>query len=88
MAENTKEQLIGKVTHYYDRAGVAVIKLEPKSSLKKGDTIHFVGAHEDFTQQVASLQINHQDVEEVKSGEDFGLKVDQKVHENTKVYKA
>lgn len=83
-----KEQLLGKVTHYYDHLMVAVIKLEPKTSLKKGDKIHFQGTHDDdFTQEVTSLQVEHKDLDEVKAGMDFGMKVDQKVHENTEVYK-
>jgi hypothetical protein len=72
---------LGKVTHYFDKLGVAVVQLNKGVSLKKGDRLHFKGNNTDFTQVVNSLQLDHQDVETVKTGDDFGLKVDQEVHE-------
>lgn len=76
---------IGKVKHYFDRIGVAVLELtEP---LKVGDTIHFLGHSADFKQTVDSLQIEHQNVPEAKPGQDVALKVIQKVHPNDKVLK-
>jgi hypothetical protein len=76
---------IGKVMHYFDRIGVAVLELsEP---LRVGDTIHFLGHTSDFKQTVTSLQIEHQNVVEAKPGQDVALKVDQKVHPHDAVYK-
>ncbi len=82
------EKQIGKVTHYFDKVGVAIIQLQKGASLKKGDKIQIKGNNTDFTQAVNSLQLDHQDVESVKAGDDFGLKVDQKVHEGNQVYAA
>ena len=82
------ESSLGKVTHYYDKIGVAVMQLNPGVSLKKGDQVHFKGHSTDFTQAVNSLQLNHEDVEGVKAGDDFGLKVDQKVHEGDQLFAA
>jgi putative protease len=78
-------KLIGKITHYFGNIGVAVIKLSDK--LKVGDTIRIVGGETDFTQNVDSMEMEHQKIEEAKKGESIGLKVDQKVREDYKVYK-
>ncbi|MBI3984109.1 hypothetical protein HY346_02305 [Candidatus Microgenomates bacterium] len=78
---------IGKVTHYYDQAAVAVIALEKGASLKIGDEVSFIGTDTDFSQTVGSLQVDHQAVDSVKAGMDFGMKVEQKVHEHTQVFK-
>ena len=79
------EEEIGVVTHYYDKLAVAVVKLTAKS-LKVGQTIHIQGHSTDFVQKIASLQIEHQSVENVKTKDEFGLKVDQKARDGDKVY--
>ncbi len=76
---------VGKVVHYYDKIGVAIINLE-KGTLKVGDEIKFKHGDNEFTQKIESLQIEHKAVEEVKSKDQFGLKVVQPVEEGTKVY--
>ncbi len=79
------ENRIGKVTHYFDRIGVAVLGLTDK--IKVGDKVHFLGHATDFKQEVISLQIEHQNVNEANPGQDVALKVDQKVHPNDAVFK-
>ena len=79
------EQEIGTVTHYYGNISVAIIKLS--DSLKVGDSIHIKGHSEDFTQEISSMQIEHKEVTEAKSGEFVGIKVSQKTHPNDKVFK-
>ena len=80
-----EEKEIGVVTHYFGHLDVGIIKL--KDSLKIGDTIHFKGHTSDFEQVVESMQIEHQDVQEAKSGEMVGLKVKEHVREHDVVYK-
>lgn len=80
-----EEELIGKVTHYFDKIGVAIVELT--KTLKVGETLHFLGHDADFNQSVASLQIEHEQVQEAKKGENVGLKVDQKVKEDTEVFR-
>lgn len=79
------EQEIGKISHYYNHLDVGIIELS--APLKVGDTIHIKGAHDNFTQTVESMQVEHNNVEEAKAGESVGIKVSQKVHERDKVYK-
>ena len=82
------QKAIGKVTHYYDQLSVAVVQLGEGTSLKKGDSVQFKGNNTDFTQVVGSLQLDHADVDSVKAGDDFGLRVEQKVHEGDQVFTA
>jgi len=79
------ETLIGKVTHYFGKIGVAVVKLTAPLSL--GDTVHFRGTSTDFTQTVDSMQIEHQPVQEAKAGEEVAIKVGARVREGDEVYK-
>ena len=78
-------KLIGKVTHYFSKIGVAVIELS--DTLKVGETIRIVGGETDFDQVIESMEIEHQKVEIAKAGDSVGLKVSQKVREGYKVYK-
>lgn len=80
------ETKIGRVTHYYDKIGVAVIEL--KAPLAVGDTIKFVRGGEDlFEQTVSSIQMEHESVKKAVKGADVGLKVDQEVKDGAEVYK-
>ncbi len=78
------EKEIGKVSHFYNKIGVAVIDL--KGGLKVGDTIKIAGGNGEFEQPVDSMQVEHQPVEAAKKGDSVGLKVIQPVHEGNMVY--
>ncbi len=75
---------VGKITHYFDKIGVAVVELT--GDLKKGDKIRIKGTTTDFEQEVEEMQVEHQPIEEAKEGQAIGLKVKEKVRENDKVY--
>jgi putative protease len=76
---------IGKVTHYYDRLHVAVLKLaEP---IKVGDTVHVSGHNTELVQKVESLQIDHEPVTEAAPGSDVAMRVDGLVHEHDHIYR-
>ena len=84
--KETEGKLIGRITHYFSNIEVAVIELT--ASLKIGDTIRVVGGQEtDFEQEVASMQIEHEEVKSGKKGDGVGMKIKEKVHEGYKVYK-
>lgn len=77
---------IGRVTHYYDKIGVAVVELA--GSLSVGDKIKFTRGGEDlFEQEVSSMQIEHERVESAKAGQIIGLKVEGDVKDAAEVYK-
>lgn len=79
------EEKVGTVSHYYGKIGVAIVELE--ASLSVGDTVHIVGNTSDFTQEVASIQIEHEDVDQAAAGQSIGLKVDQRARENDEVFR-
>lgn len=78
------EKEIGQVTHFFNKINVAVIAI--KGALKVGDTVHILGHTTDFTQKITSMQIDHKNVEAVKTGDDFAMKVDEPVREQDVVY--
>lgn len=79
------EQEIGKITHYFDKAMVAVIKLN--ADLAIGDTLKFVQGENEFTQKIESMQVDRKPVESGKAGEEVAVKVEQPAREHAKVYK-
>jgi len=77
---------VGRVTHYYNKIGVAVVDLE--NDLNVGDKIKFVRGGEDlFEQEVSSMQVEHQKIDSAKGGEIIGLKTEQPVKEGAEIFK-
>ena len=79
------DKLVGKVVHYYDKLGVAIIDLD-KGGLNVGDEIKFKRGEEEFSQKIESLQVERESVDKVKKGDSFGLKVDKPTKPGTEVY--
>lgn len=79
------EKLIGKVTHYFDKAMVIVIKLGDK--IATGDAIKIRRGEEEFEQTIESMQIDHENVDKAKKGDEIAIKVDQPAKEGAEVYK-
>jgi len=76
---------IGRITHYFPKAGVAVLKLD--KPLRVGEMIKVVGHDSTFTQEVDSMQVDHSPIDIAQPGQSIGLKVKEKVHEGNAVYK-
>ncbi len=79
------EKQIGQITHVFNKISVGIIELT--DTLKLGDKIHVKGAHDDFTQAIDSMQIEHEKVEIANSGDSVGIKFNSSVHINDKVFK-
>lgn len=77
---------IGKVTHFFDKIKVAVVKLA--APLKVGDKIKIEGRGQKFEQTVSSMQIEHEQLKTAKKGQEVGMKVAKPVKEGDLVYKA
>lgn len=78
---------IGKVSHFYDKLGVAIVELD--GTLALGDKVKFVKGGEDlFEQEVDSIQIEHNKVESANKGDVVGILVKEPLKEGTEVYKA
>jgi len=71
--ENLKEtegELIGEITHYFSKIGVAIVKL--KGTLKIGDEIRIIGGEStDFNQKVESMEIEHKKIKQAKKGQEI-----------------
>jgi len=79
-------KLIGEVSHYFSKIGVAVIELS--GSLSIGDTVRIVGGEAtDFEQTIDSMEMEHEKIEKAKKGDAIGTKVKEKVREGYKVFK-
>lgn len=77
---------VGKVTHYYDKIGVAVVELD--APLAVGDKIKFVRGGEDlFEQEVSSIQMEHEKKGTAGKGDVIGLKTESEVRESAEVFK-
>jgi len=77
---------VGKVTHFFDKIGVAIVKLD--AVLKVGDKIKFEGHGVSFEQPVDSMQIDREPVKAAKMGDEVGMKVAQPVKAGDLVFKA
>jgi len=80
-----EDEYVGKVIHFFDKIKVAVLDLE--KSLKIGDEVRFVKGNEEFTQQVASMEVDNEAVEEGKAGVEVAVKVEKPVKNNWKVFR-
>lgn len=76
---------IGKVMHYYDKIGVAVVEVM-NQALKVGDMVKISGHDTEHKQKVTSLQVEHIKVSEVKPEESCGMLVDKPVKEGDVLY--
>ncbi len=81
------EEAVGTITHYYSHLGVAVVQIN-KGTLKTGDTVHIKGHTTDFTQQVESMEFEHQHIDQASAGQSIGLRVKDHAREHDIVYLA
>lgn len=79
------EKEIGFVEHFFGHLSVAAIKIT-EGALKVGDTIHVKGHTTDFTEKIASMQIDNKEVSEAKKGDDIGVKMVGKCRDHDKVF--
>lgn len=77
---------IGFVEKYYQRLGVAAIKIE-NNFLKIDDIIEIGNEEEAIRQRISSMQINRVNVESAKSGDSVGVSLKYSVKEGSDVYK-
>jgi len=76
---------IGKVTHYFGKINVAVVKLS--ESLVANDTVSFEGVTTNFYQPVDSMEIDMQKIEKAEPGQSVGMKVKSPVRTGDLVFK-
>lgn len=80
------EEQVGMVVKFFSKPSVAAIEVTG-GSIKKGDTLHYKGHTTDFTEAVASMELDNNPIDEAKAGDLIGIKVEERVRESDKVYK-
>lgn len=83
--EPVEKEKVGEITHYFTDIGVGVIELSGK--VKVGEKISIEGATTNIQQEIKSMQIEHEDVEEAGAGDAVGVKVKDRVREGDVVYR-
>ncbi len=80
-----EEKLIGKVTHYFDKAMVVVVLLSDK--IQVGDKIKVKHGENEIEQVVDSMQIEHKNIEKAEAGQEIAIKVSGATKEGAEVFK-
>jgi hypothetical protein len=76
---------IGRVTHYYSHLSVAAVDLD--EPLAVGARIHIKGHTTDLVQDVSSMEIDREAVQQANPGDDVALKVDDHVREHDQIFR-
>jgi putative protease len=80
------EEQVGVIVKFFAKPSVAAIEVT-SGGIKKGDVLKYKGHTTDFTEEVVSMELDNQPIDEAKVGELIGIKVKERVRENDKVYK-
>lgn len=80
-----QEKPIGEVTHFFNKAMVAVIKLS--GDLAVGDAIKISRGDSENEEKVESMQVDHQPVESGKAGDEVAVKIGNPTKEGAVVSK-
>ncbi len=80
------EQLVGTVIHFFKGPSVAVVKVS-EGEIALGDEIHVLGHTSDFTEKIASMEVDHQKVEAAKQGDEVAIQVVARARTHDQVFK-
>ena len=80
------EEQVAVIVKFFAKPSVAALEVTG-GTIKKGDLLRYKGHTTDFTEEVRSMEVDNQSVDEAKPGDMVGVKVKERVRENDKVYK-
>jgi translation elongation factor EF-1alpha len=80
------EQLVGMVVHYFKGPSVAIVRLA-EGTLAVGDRVRFHGHTTEFTEQIASMEVNHQKVPQANAGDEVAIQVADRTRQHDQVFK-
>ena len=80
------EEQVAVIVKFFAKPSVAALEVT-SGNIKKGDLLRYKGHTTDFTEEITSMEIDNQPVDEAKVGDLIGVKVKERVRENDKVYK-
>jgi putative protease len=78
------EKQIGKVTHWYDKIGVAVLDLS--GTLRVGDKVKIKRGDQEFETVIESMQVDHEEVDSAKKGDEVAVKLPEKAREGALIF--
>lgn len=77
--------LVGHVTHYYPKIGVALINLKHEG-LKLDENIQIEGDKTFIEQKVESMEMDNKEIKKARKGEEIAIQVKEKVFNNDNVF--
>ena len=80
------EEQVAVIVKFFAKPSVAALEVT-SGSITKGDLLRYKGHTTDFTEEITSMEVDNQPVDEAKVGDLVGVKVKERVRENDKVYK-
>ncbi|MDP2925516.1 MAG: U32 family peptidase [Nanoarchaeota archaeon] len=81
-----KKEFLGKISHYYDKINVAILKLNT-GKLKINDEVYIIGKTTGLLRhKVESMQIEHKAISEARKGDNIGI-ILPKCRKGDEVYK-
>jgi len=80
------EEQVAVIVKFFAKPSVAALEVT-NGTIKKGDLLKYKGHTTDFTEEITSMEIDNQPMDEVKAGDLVGVKVKERVREGDKVYK-
>ena len=80
------EEQVAVIVKFFAKPSVAALEVT-SGNIKNGDLLRYKGHTTDFTEEITSMEIDNQTVDEAKVGDLIGVKVKERVRENDKVYK-
>lgn len=80
------DEQVAVIVKFFAKPSVAALEVT-NGTIKKGDILRYKGHTTDFTEEISSMEIDNQVVDEVRVGDLVGVKVKERVRENDKVYK-
>ena len=80
------EEQVAVIVNFFAKPSVAALEVT-NGSIVKGDLLRYKGHTTDFTEEITTMEVDNQPVDEAKVGDLVGVKVKERVRENDKVYK-
>jgi len=80
------EEQVAVIVKFFAKPSVAALEVT-NGTIIKGDLLRYKGHTTDFTEEITSMEIDNQPMDEVKAGDLVGVKVKERVREGDKVYK-
>ncbi|MBW2204520.1 MAG: hypothetical protein JRF52_10610 [Deltaproteobacteria bacterium] len=80
------EEQVAVIVKFFAKPSVAALEVT-NGIINKGDLLRYKGHTTDFTEEISSMEIDNESVDDVKAGDLVGVKVKERVREGDKVYK-